>query len=198
MTASTHAYTLAGRLATSHGVVATTVDASSGFSNTQQFRITPSTYVQNVAQDTETAVAVTTAPADGATTTATTRYSYPLVVLVNETGTNTDTITQATQVAQGLLINRQPADAASSLLAEGILSTDTVPFIIDPTAGTVSVGANTGAASAGAFASNGSFGCADRLLASQANVLQVEQAGSGCDTTAALAAVRAMVARATH
>ena len=196
-TASQHAYHLAGTLATSHGTVTTAVDASSGFSNTQTYTLTPSTDVQDIAEDTETAVAVTTTGPHGSAT-ETSHYSYPLLVLIDESGTDTDTIPQTTQVAQGLLIARRQGTAPPSLLAEGIASEDTTSFIIDPAAGSVTLGPPSNTASAAIYGSNGSFGCDERLLASTADVLGLEQTGTGCITDATLGALRSMIAKAAH
>ena len=197
VTASTHAYRLAGTLSTSHGSVATTVDASSDFSNTQRYSLTPSTDVQDITQNTETAVAVTT-KGPGGSSTATTRYAYPLVARIDESGTDTDTIPQTTQIAQGLLIARQDGSAAVSLLAEGILSQDTTSFIIDPSTGSVTLGPPSDTASAAIYASDGAFGCDRRLLASTADVLRIEQTAGGCATTAAAAAVQSMIDQIAH
>ena len=196
-TRSNHAYTLTGTLSTSHGAVTTTVAASSDFTNIQSYHLTPSTDVQDIAQDTETSVAVTTKTASG-TSTATSHYSYPIVALINESGTNTDTIAQTTQVAQGLLIARQSGASAVSLLAEGILSQDTTSFIIDPSAGTVTLGPPSNTASAAIYGSDGAFGCHGRLLASSADALTYEQTGVGCGTSPAASAVKAMIAKIPH
>ena len=197
VTASNHAYTLAGTLRTSHGVVTTTVNASSNFTNVQSYSITPSTYVQDIAQDTETSVAVTTKSASG-TSVVTSHYSYPLVARINESGTDTNTIGQTTQVGQGLLIATRDGSAPPSVLAEGILSQDTTSFIVDPSTGSVSLGAPSNAASTAIYGSDGIFGCYGRLLASAADILTVEQTSSGCATDAAAKAVQAMIAKIPH
>ena len=189
VTASTHAYRIAGTLSTSHGTVATTVDVASVFKNTQTYAITPSTYVQDVVQDTETGTVVTTRSAGGVSV-ASSHFSYPLAVDVGQTGTNTDTILQTTKVGQGLLIG-----SAGTSLAEGILSQDTVPFVIDPSTGTVTLGANSGAASAAFYGSSGAGACAGRLLASAANVLEVETQASDCATAAMAASMEGAVTK---
>ncbi len=196
VTASTHAYRLAGTLATSHGTVTTTVDARSVFRNTQTYAITPSSYVQDIVQSTETSTAVTTKSAAG-TSVARRHFSYPLAVDVSETGTDTDTIPQTTKVAQGLLITSagSAGSPSGSLLAEAIVSEDTVPFVIDPTTGSVTLGANSGASSLAFYGSTGSAGCADRLLASTANVLTVEEQASDCSAASVATAMSGVIAR---
>ena len=196
VTASTRNYKIAGTLATSHGQVTTTLNGAALFTNTQSFDITPSTYIQNVVQDAETGT-VTTTTSPAGTTVATTHFSYPLAVDVDETGTDTDTIDQTTKVAQGLLIGSASTAATVpvKLLAEGIVSEDTVPFIIDPGTGGVSVGANSGAASAAFYGATGAAGCVGRLLASSANVLTYEQQASNCTTAALTQAMESAIAR---
>ena len=193
LTTSRHAYMLAGTLSTSHGDVITTVDASSDFTNLQSYDLTPSTDIQDIAQDTETAVAVTTRTATG-TTTAASHYSYPLVALIDDSGTNTDTIEQTTKVAQGLLIATRAGASLPSVLAEGIASQDTTSIIIDPATGGASLGPPGNTASAAIYGADGVFGCDGRLLASTADILTLEQTGTGCATGAAADAVRAMIA----
>ena len=108
-----------------------------------------------------------------------------------------DTINQTTKVAQGLLIGSASTAATVpiKLLAEGIVSEDTVPFIIDPTTGGVSVGANSGAASAAFYGASGAAGCVGRLLASSANVLTYEQQASNCTTAALSQAMETAIAK---
>lgn len=195
VTASTRNYKIAGTLATSHGLVTTTLDGAALFKNTQTFDVTPSVYVQNIVQDAETGAVVTTSSPAG-TTVAASHFSYPLAVDVDETGTDTDTIVQTTKVAQGLLIGSAgTADVPTSLLAEGIVTQDTIPIIIDPATGGASLGVNSGAASAAFYGATGA-GCTARLLASSANVLTYEQQASDCTTAAIAQAMEGTVAKA--
>lgn len=191
-TSSAHGYVVTGRLETSHGVVKTTVAQNSTFSNTQDFSISSSVYTQNVTQNTLTTQAVATTDGTG-THTATQAAVYPLVADVTETGSGS--FTQTTNVTQGLLLATFGSDGArpTSLLAEGIRTQDTVPFILDPTTGNYSVGANTGMASLAGFGSLGAAGCEGRVLQASANVLTgfaaVHDCGAAGEVEAAIAAV---------
>ena len=169
-TSSAHGYAVAGRLETSHGAVTTRLVQNSNFSNKQDFSISSSVYTQNIVQNTLTTQIVATTDSTG-THTATHAYVYPLVVDTTETGTSS--IDQTTKVTQGLVIAAFKSGQALpvSLLAEGIRTQDTVPFIYDPTTGTYSVGANTGMASQAAYGAAGSAGCVGRVLQASANVL---------------------------
>ncbi len=178
-TSSNHAYRLAGRLRTSHGTVTTTLDQSSNFTNDQNFTISAATYTQNIRQLTTTTQNVTTAD-DAGVHTETQTFLYPLAVDDTETGTTT--IDQTTVVKQGLLIAaaQDGQVVPASLLAEGIRTQDTVPFIYDPTTGSYSLGANSNMTSAAVYASLGSGGCAARVLRSKANLLDVFASVNDC------------------
>ena len=193
LTTSEHDYQVSGVLSTSHGQVATSVRGTSSFRNSQRVDATASTGTQDILQDTETTIAVTTAT-NGGTGTTTTHYSYPFATSIKLGGTDTDTLDQTTQIAQGLLIASRSGSAPPSLLAEGILSQDSTYFATDPTTGALTIGPPTNAASAAVYGSNGHFGCYGRLFASTADVLRVAETGEICAGDAAARAVQAIVA----
>ena len=170
-TSSSHAYRLAGRLRTSHGEVTTTLDQSSDFTNDQRFSISSAVYTQDITQNTITTQQVTTAD-DAGVHSVTRDFLYPLIVDDTETGTTT--IDQTTKISQGLLItaSRDGQILPVSLLAEGIRTQDTVPFVYDASTGTYSLGANTNMASAAVYAATGYAGCVARVLQSKANLLR--------------------------
>ena len=186
VTRSTHDYVAAGSLLTSHGLVETTVAQNTVFTNSQSVVVTGSTFGQDVTADTETSQLVTTSDAAG-TAIARRSTSFPLRLAISETGTDTDAIEQTTKIAEGLVV-AGTADHATSLLAEGVVSQDTVPFLIDPTTGGVSLGADTGAASASAYGSIGGGACVGRFTVSKGNVLGDEGNTADCGAGSAIAA----------
>lgn len=187
-TTSAHDFTLSGTLQTSHGPVATTLAQDTRFRNTQTFAISPSIYVQDIDEDTETTERLTTRDGRG-TVTAVRRSSYPASINVSETGTDTDTIPQTTTVAEGLVIASVDPRAADpvTLLAEGIATRDTIPFLFNPATQSYSLGANSDAASIGLYAAIGTAGCVGRAVASSANVLTFESQAGGCGAARAIA-----------
>ena len=180
-TSSSHGYAVAGRLQTSHGAVTTRLVQSSNFSNKQNFVISPSVYTQNIVQNTLTTQAVTTTDNTG-THTVSHVDVYPLVVDTAETGAGS--FTQTTKVTQGLVTAafRSGEALPTSVLAEGIRTQDTVPFILDPATGSYSVGANTGMASQAAYGTVGSTGCLGRVLQASGNVLTGFAQVADCST----------------
>ena len=93
---------------------------------------------------------------------------------MDETETGATNFVQTTKVAQGLLVATVPDGQVlpSSVLAEGIRTQDTVPFIYDAATGSYSLGANSNMASVAAYAAAGPAGCTGRAMRSAANLLR--------------------------
>jgi hypothetical protein len=168
-TTSQRKFQIAGILNTSHGKVKTIVQQSVNFSNQQEFKITPSIYVQNISQLTPANSTLTTEGSRGSVSTES--FLYPLTVDITVTFPNGETVETTTIQQEFQHITADPT--YSSSVDNLVNSKDSLNF---------NTGVNTGASSSQQYTfgdSRGQFYTCG--IASKSNTLTAVT--SGCKQT---------------
>jgi hypothetical protein len=124
-------YTIAGSVTGTGGTINYTVQQTTNFSNKQHFKLTNSTYLQNIAQNTVTVTSTTTSGPNG-TTVDIANHTTPLNVGIYEAfnakgnGEQVTKITQTFNDTHSLLTNG--ALTAQTTYADSITTGDTLLF----------------------------------------------------------------------
>jgi hypothetical protein len=177
-TRADRSFAITGFVDTSHGRVETAVLQTLSFSNQQQFDITSSTYVQNIAQATKLLSAVTTKQR-GSVALSARQLSYPLTLdfsfVVNADGSSA----QTTTIAQGFETRDVTTGGGLPVfasVANDVASKDTLLFD--------AAGALTGfqdRKSSQTYSSRSSGGgCYDRTITAENGLLTSVTDGQGC------------------
>jgi hypothetical protein len=178
-TSSTHDYNISGWALTSHGLVTTTVSQRGRFTNDQRFTITDALYDQAITQRTDTLTTVTTAGADGISS-STRVSSYPLdlryVSATNADGTGKQTTTAKQTLARSTLDTHDGIPTAASAMREQVSPSDALDLTA---AGAVS--AHTGKGDARYVALDSRTGCTERTESQVNGVLTAASSSSRCD-----------------
>ena len=184
LTTSSHEYSISGYAVTSHGVVQTTVDQRSRFSNSQTFSIVGAAYDQAIRQRTDTTSTVTTTGPNGATVALRTA-SYPLdlrtVYNVNADGTASQNTIVRQSLNQDRLVSRNGVPFEGERLRETVAPSDVLSFAADG-----SLVAHAGSGTARYVSGSSADGCVTRSETETNSVLTTATARPVCDLSGLL------------
>jgi len=178
-TTSGHNFKISGYVNTSFGPVTTTVAQDISFSNLQQFKILPTSYVQDITQNTTINSVVTTHNAGG-TFADIVNYHWPLELDITLNFNSDGTILQTTNVNQYYERDREEKHNGQatffSLLRDRVISTDGLDLN-----SSFQITGNQNQTSAQQYLSSDSIGnCYGRDIIASGNVLTTIFNGIGC------------------
>jgi hypothetical protein len=167
-------YSISGWTNTSHGRVTTTVNASSNFSNNQNFTINSTQFIQDISQ--LTTMNVSTRTSEGPLSTVDTKnFSYPLHFLINQEVASDGTISELNTSDQRFDVTADtflgPLPLFHSSVANEVSSSDTDLF----TAGGAFIGPSNTSSTQTYKANDTRGNCFGRKLESASNKLTAVQ-----------------------
>ena len=175
-------YVIRGWVETSHGRVETSVEQKVHFRNAQQFDITATAYVQDIAQ--QTTVDATTTTHDGFLNTREQKhYSYPFSFNIGETFNPDNSITEVNVSDQKYLVDEHKSLEGFPLYrsetANHVASQDT--DVLVPSNGGYSIGSHTNQKSSQEYVFKDSLGhCYSRKLTAANSALTGVKDGTAC------------------
>ncbi len=176
-------YVIRGWVQTSRGRVETTVEQKMHFRNTQQFDITASTYVQDIAQQTTVDATATTVRDGFLNSREQKHYSYPFSFNIDETVNPDNSITEANVSDQKYLLDDEQSFEGfpfyRSETANHVASQDT--DLLVPVSGGYAISSHSNQKSSQDYIFKDSFGhCYSRTLTAANSVLTGVKDGAAC------------------
>jgi hypothetical protein len=175
-------YVIRGWVETSQGRVETTVEQSMHFRNSQQFDVTTTDFVQDIAQQT-TVDATTTIRGGSLNSREQKHYSYPFSFNIDEKFNPDNTITEVNVADQKYLVDEQQSREGFPLFrsetANHVASQDT--DLLVPSNGGFSIGSHSNQKSSQSYVFKDSLGhCYSQTLTAANSALAAVEDGAAC------------------